>query len=1113
MSTLFRKVTASVAALSIVLSVVSPVTGVRAATDSAVDAANRLAADGIIADQSKNPTAYNLGSSITRREMLKVMMNLSSTEVSNTCEGKFADLKASDWGCKYAEAALKAGFIAANKNFRPNDLVSKSEALKMIMQAKGIAKKDGVEPWQKAYVEAAVEAGVLSAAFTDYTATAKRSMVVVAADAAQSASSDEGDDDLDIGGIIGGIDTGSTNGTGTTNTTTGTTSTGTTNTGSNVVVGTGDLEISLNPASSADGTQVPKAGTVRFAKVDFAAASSDVALNSVEVKKVGLGTVDSNTKVWFEKAGKRVSGKSSFTSEGNVVVSFAPAYVVKAGSTETLDLYVELSTTSGNDYQFTSGVVTTTAKNVKGAFTTPKLRTADYAVATVSGSTAGSAASYKASSDSIELGGFKLVANDTKAEQTDLTFQSVTLYLSGNANLTSLTDLQLMRNDVKVSTEASIDGKAVTFLVKDTIKEGATGTYYVKAKVNTVENQTDTYQFRLKNTSDINVVEAKTGFRATLDTTVNGAVYSVTGGELKFERDSATSLSASYAPGTSEVVLMKGTLTAKNAVKLEDVELTYTTGGSVVAASSLFNTVYLTIGSSVFSASAPTSGNKINFNGTVNVTGTVNVKVYATLKSNASLGTIKLNEMTLNSFTGDKEFVSNNETVTSSVGTISGVQVTVESSTLNVTRNDGLGNANLAAGSKSVTLYGLSLTSTKGNPINVTSATFAFTGTNASTSTGHLNNVYATLYVNGTAVSSKTIDASTVKFDGFTAKVSSSSAATIAVKADLSDSFASGTLQTTLSSLTAVDSSTSDDVTSYSKPTGATFTIASADATLASSDNNPKASLLEAGKNDYKLFAFKVTAKNDSIKLKDVTLTGTSLNAFSNFRLADVNNTVVANAASSTDTSVKFESIGSDKTAVAMDKSTTFYVIADANNNTNVSNVSVTLDSVKITSSNGSDKTVDANVISNTHAVAENVLVVAKDANANKSLSSSALVFTVTASGKDSVTLSGFTIDTTPVGYTSTGTVEIYKDTYSAGNKLNTTVSGNVVTIASAGNNTVDAGSTVKFIVVLNGAVKNSSANTISYEVKLSDIQTSTVSSLKAYNNAGAFPFVETINN
>jgi hypothetical protein len=156
-NTLFKKVTASVAALSVVLSIVSPVTGVKA-DDASVEAANRLASLGVIVDSSSNPSAYNLSSKITRREMLKIMINLSSVEVSDTCEGKISDLPSKDWGCKYAEAALKAGFIAANTKFRPNDSITQAEALKMIMQARGIAKADGVSDWVEAYRQAAVKA-------------------------------------------------------------------------------------------------------------------------------------------------------------------------------------------------------------------------------------------------------------------------------------------------------------------------------------------------------------------------------------------------------------------------------------------------------------------------------------------------------------------------------------------------------------------------------------------------------------------------------------------------------------------------------------------------------------------------------------------------------------------------------------------------------------------------------------------------------------------------------------------------------------------------------------------------------------------------------------------
>lgn len=124
-------------------------------TDS-VEAANSLAARGIIVDKSSNIAEYRLGDTITRREMIKVAMQLSTcgdtVEVANVCEGKFADLKSSDWGCKYAEAALADGIVSANTYFRPNDNVSKAEALKMIMQSTDTATVADAD-WRAGYVK------------------------------------------------------------------------------------------------------------------------------------------------------------------------------------------------------------------------------------------------------------------------------------------------------------------------------------------------------------------------------------------------------------------------------------------------------------------------------------------------------------------------------------------------------------------------------------------------------------------------------------------------------------------------------------------------------------------------------------------------------------------------------------------------------------------------------------------------------------------------------------------------------------------------------------------------------------------------------------------------
>jgi len=244
------------------------------------------------------------------------------------------------------------------------------------------------------------------------------------------------------------------------------------------------------------------------------------------------------------------------------------------------------------------------------------------------------------------------------------------------------------------------------------------------------------------------------------------------------------------------------------------------------------------------------------------------------------------------------------------------------------------------------------------------------------------------------------------------------------VKADLSDAFAGGTLSLQLTDLDVVDTLTSQNVSGWVAPTGAVFTIAQAKGVLSTSDANPKASLLLAGDKDQKVLAFRVKAENDSVRLRDLAFTGTGLSNLSNFRVVSSSNEVVAAATSSNSGSVTFTNLNTTD-SVAMDQTKTYYLVADVNTNVNATfNVSLNGTASKIRSTNGTvlnmDTTVASTVASATHLVAENKAVVAKATNSSKDIQTRALVFTVTASGKDSVTLTGATFDNTVVNYTGT---------------------------------------------------------------------------------------------
>ena len=131
-----------------------------------------------IINTQENAKNYELDKQITRREMSKVTLKLSENNIFNACNWIFEDLKSWDWGCKYAESWVKYSFFAKNKTFNPNSNISKIEALKMIIKARGI-KKEETKDWREWYVNAWVKAGILEKSFSDYDTKATRWWIFV----------------------------------------------------------------------------------------------------------------------------------------------------------------------------------------------------------------------------------------------------------------------------------------------------------------------------------------------------------------------------------------------------------------------------------------------------------------------------------------------------------------------------------------------------------------------------------------------------------------------------------------------------------------------------------------------------------------------------------------------------------------------------------------------------------------------------------------------------------------------------------------------------------------------------------------------------------------------
>jgi hypothetical protein len=444
----------------------------------------------------------------------------------------------------------------------------------------------------------------------------------------------------------------------------------------------------------------------------------------------------------------------------------------------------------------------------------------------------------------------------------------------GTADLASASDYALYRvdNSQKVSTTSIVNGKYITFVVSnDTVKDGQSVSYSLKAKINTVENNGETYKFTLKNTADLNTVEKTTGFSTKVNTApVTLATYTINGGDLKLTRDSSISTTPTYAPGQTSVVLLKGTIEAKQAISLEDINVPFT---SSVNANVIAKRYTLTIGSSTFTwnGTAATVGTAL-FEWAVSVNGIVPITLTADIDTNAPSSTIKFGPIQWSSFV-IKEYVSTQNPVTSIIGTIAGANVTINTSRLTVTSAHGFTTKNIVKGSSSQLIYGVKLSTNDTNPIKVTRLDL----TSVQTAAGIFNgNVTLTLQDSaGNALNTKTLNAASNSFDGLNVIVSKDAPVTMYVKADFVDTVAivgGSTFQLNVSSFTATDTVTSNTV--VASPVllnGPVISIQnSGKLTLSTSSSTPSSAIVVAGATNAEVAKFNAKSENDTVKITDL---------------------------------------------------------------------------------------------------------------------------------------------------------------------------------------------------------------------------------------------------
>lgn len=1141
MASLFKKVTSTVSAIAVVASAVGSTVTASAASEFAAYA-DALAAAGYINAQSTE-AGYRLGDNITRAEMAKIAVNLNGAEVATATDKMFSDVTTAKLGdlAGYVETAANAGIVSkANAKFRPTDLVTRAEMVKMLMAAKGVAPAEtsaGFADVTSAlgdlagYVNAAAAAGYINAGSSfrpNATATRGEAFKVAAGVAELSAG---GEDDPGLGDLFG---TGSTGSTGSTDST-GSTTTPTTPT----EVKAGELSVALS-ASSAASKSVPSAGTVPFGKFDLSAGGSDISVSTVKFVRDGLGARTDISRVWLEKNGVRVSSRQTVGSDNVVTVSLSPALVIKAGATEALDLVATLSGTTGSEHRFvvtSAEDVGSTANKVVGSFpvATNVMKTTSYAVAGVSFATAGSNTTYKVGDTNAELGQFKLTNNAT--DDKSVTFKSIRVRNEGTGDISkNVANLAVYHNGTKVSSDVKVDGKYVSFAVNDTIAFGRTETYYVKGDINSVETTSgDTYAFALQYSDDLTVDETSTGFRATI--TGPNTVWStntVNGGDIILSKATSALSSQTVAAGTNDVVLLSADLKVSQAVTLQDLTVALTQGGFSGSLSDLahdFSSLKLVLGSATVATYTPaaSAATSFVFEGSYSANASTTLKIVGNLKTTAT-GKYKIASVGFASFSR-VEYVATGNVVQSAqfAGSVEGVATTVGSATLTLTRNDGIANQNLAVGAIDSTVAQFTARANDVSDITITKLKFTNSATPAVTN----SNVTALkLYVNGELKSTKSLSSGSADFNDVTVVVPKNTDVTVKVTADFSTAITSGqkfSLNLVDTNIEARDANSIQlGVAAITDSlTGVVYTFATAgSATVALNSASPSKKVLTPGSDEVEVARYTLSATDDDLTLTDLYVVNTgSANLAERVKavsLYDVNGTKLAGGSILSGSTVQF-SLGSTSTFVVPKNTSNTVVVVKASFNditdgaslgktvsleigsaAGVATVDGTVSGLRLVSkSTGNTVTsVSGTAVAAAHLLARSKPTVAVSGTATNSTHT----FTVTADANNRISLSGVTLSlSVPTGITVGGWT-LYKDSETAGNEVATGTGSVPATVSLASALEISAGSTKTFVLSLQST--GSAAVNAKRVVRITDVEYVDVANTGAnavLNNLGQY--------
>jgi len=714
----------------------------------ATEAIEELMDQGVISGNDDGSFAPNR--QLNRAEVSKVIVLASGVDIDTAGGPHFPDVAESAWYYDYIETMYNMGWINGypDGQFRPGVGINRAEIAKMVVNAfeidqdlSGAPHFDDVSSsdWFYGYVETAYNNGLMrgygDGTFGPANAVTRAETIKIVYDS-----------QLVVADPVGPAE--------------------------------GTLEVSLS-GDTPRGTNVPyNATSVPYTTIEMTASDdSDVEISSLTFTRLGLGDNDDFENVWVEIDGFKVGNDKSINNDDVVELRFNPAVVVPAGQTLVADLVASAKFTSAdknighhNRLALVSAEdISSTAANIVGDFPIEgeEMEVADYEVSQLTFTSLGSATNIDVGDNFVEIGKFRMLNSSNTNKDVEL--RAITFKNDGIGEIEDvLENVGLYVSGEQVSAEAIMDGDYITFRLDNgvtggyIIEDGDSRIFSIRADIVSAEKN-DTIKFKVDNFEDIVGVEIGTSFGIkAVDANGNNAEdayatlaeYSIDSGDLNVSRDPSSLGNQQYAPGSNDVVVLTARVVVDQPLIVDGITLRVASGstvldktdaGTVIDNLADFNAAFdnfrlflndnlidsendftTTVTETTPSTVAGTPTNyRLAFNTTFEIAGTSVLKLVANVQDGAATGD-KLKMAFTATDVSSPEYISTGDQVASTelLGSATGSFVEVTSSSVTITRTDGLSDGDrIVSGVDDVTFMKFVMDNNDSGNINVTSIT------------------------------------------------------------------------------------------------------------------------------------------------------------------------------------------------------------------------------------------------------------------------------------------------------------------------------------------------------------------------------------------------------